>query len=86
MPAQVAKEKYYKVTVETGTKGYGRKYQNLLLFIFLLSLALFFFPQLSLYPDLLEPYSVFLLAVISLIAASFPTPSIRHLLLELCFG
>jgi hypothetical protein len=72
MPVQVAKGKYYKGAVEVRTKGHERKYQNLLLFIFLLCLALIFFPNSLLYPDLLEHYSIFLLAVISLLAVSFP--------------
>lgn len=73
MPVQVAKGKYYKGAVEVRTKRHQRKYQNLLLFIFLLCLALIFFPNSLLYPDLLEHYySIFLLAVISLLAVSFP--------------
>jgi hypothetical protein len=72
MLAQVAKGKYYKGAVESPWRGHQRKYQKLLLFIFLLHLAMFFFPQLSLYPGLLELYNIFLLAVIFLLVASFP--------------
>ena len=72
MPVQVAKGTYYKGAVEVRTKGHERKDQKLLLFLFLLCLALIFFPNSLLYPDLLEHYSIFLLAVISLLAVSFP--------------
>jgi hypothetical protein len=58
MLAQVPKGKYYKDVVESPRRGHERKYQNLLLFIFLLRLLLFFFQQLSCTSSRLKPSRV----------------------------